>query len=176
MEKGYIQIYTGYGKGKTTAALGLGFRAVGNGLRVMMIQFLKSAHSSEQESIKAFKDVFEIKRLAVHEKFFWQLSAEEKADFRIKLQKELYQIDEILLSGLWDVVILDEIFGALSNGMVTEEQLEKMLHLKPESVELVLTGRDAPERFIEMADLVTEMKPIKHYYEKGVKSRKGIEY
>lgn len=176
MDKGYIQIYTGHGKGKTTAALGLGFRAVGNGLKVLMIQFLKGSHTSELESIKAFGGAFEIRRLAEHKKFFWQLSDSEKEAFRNEVQKEMHQLDEALQSGQWDIIILDEIFGALSNDMVTTSQLEHLLEIKPDQVELVLTGRDAPASFIEKADLVTEMKPIKHYYDQGVTSRKGIEY
>jgi cob(I)alamin adenosyltransferase len=169
MEKGYIQIYTGHGKGKTTAALG-------DGLKVLMIQFLKSVHSSELESVKAFGDSFEIGRLAVQGKFFWQLNEEEKKDFKEQLQRELHQIDEALLGGRWDMIILDEIFGALGNGMISADQLDKILEMKPQHLELVLTGRGAPAEFIEKADLVTEMKQIKHYYEKGIGSRKGIEF
>lgn len=176
MDKGYIQIYTGEGKGKTTAALGLGFRAVGDGLKVLMIQFLKSAHTSELESAKVFGDSFEIRRLAVHNKFFWQLSEEEKSVFREQLQEEWCQIEEVLLGGHWDLIILDEIFGALTNEMITPQQLHKIIESKPKHIELVLTGRGAPIEFIEKADLVTEMKKVKHYYEQGVQSRKGIEF
>lgn len=176
MKKGYIQIYTGNGKGKTTAALGLGFRAVGNGLKVLMIQFLKGSPTSELESIKALGGAFKIIRIAEHKKFFWQLSEVEKEEFKSLLQQELRQVDEAFESGEFDIIILDEIFGALGNGMLTTEQLVHLLDIKPENVELVLTGRDAPELFIERADLVTQMKSIKHYYDKGVSGRKGIEY
>lgn len=176
MESGYIQIYTGQGKGKTTAALGLGLRAVGHGLKVLMIQFLKSAHTSELDSLKAFGDAFEIRRLTVHKEFFWKLSEAEKETVKEQLQQEWHQIEEALIGGHWDLIILDEIFGALYNGMVSDDQLERVLEIKPKQIELVLTGRYAPMKFIEKADLVTEMKKIKHYYDQGVPSRKGIEF
>ncbi|PKM94746.1 MAG: cob(I)yrinic acid a,c-diamide adenosyltransferase [Firmicutes bacterium HGW-Firmicutes-1] len=176
MDKGYIQIYTGNGKGKTTAALGLGLRAVGSGCKVIMVQFLKGSPTSELISTKLLGNQFEIIRLVAHEKFFWQLTEIEKTSLKQQLDIEIRRVFEILDKNLCDVLILDEIFGALTNEMVTMEQLNQILDLKPEGLEIVLTGRNAPEEIIDRADLVTEMKPIKHYYEKGIKSRKGIEY
>jgi cob(I)alamin adenosyltransferase len=176
VDKGYIQIYTGNGKGKTTAALGLGLRAVGSGCKVIMVQFLKGSPTSELISTKLLGNQFEIIRLVAHEKFFWQLTEIEKTSLKQQLDIEIRRVFEILDKNLCDVLILDEIFGALTNEMVTMEQLNQILDLKPEGLEIVLTGRNAPEEIIDRADLVTEMKPIKHYYEKGIKSRKGIEY
>lgn len=176
LEKGYIQVYTGNGKGKTTAALGLGLRAVGSGCKVIMVQFLKGFPTSELRSIEWLNNQFEIIRLVPQDKFFWQLSVEEKEKLKEQLEKEVKRIYQILERALCDVLILDEIFGALSNEMITINQLNELLDLKPEHMELILTGRNAPKKIIDRADLVTEMKPVKHYYEKGVKSRKGIEY
>lgn len=176
VEKGYIQIYTGNGKGKTTAALGLGLRAVGSGCKVIMVQFLKGFPTSELISTQWLGNQFEIVRLVPQDKFFWQLTNEEKEELKFKLDIEINRVYQIIKEGQCDVLILDEVFGALSNGMVELDQLNELLDIKLDSMEIVLTGRNAPEVIIERADLVTEMNPIKHYYEKGVKSRKGIEY
>lgn len=176
MEKGYIQIYTGNGKGKTTAALGLGLRSVGSGLKVIMIQFLKGFPTSELISTKLLNDQFEILQLVPHEKFFWQLTDIEKKKLKLQMDQEINKVYQILEKSMCDVLILDEVFGALKNEMLSLEQLTELINLKPEHMELIMTGRNAPETIIERADLVTEMTPLKHYYEKGVKSRKGIEY
>jgi cob(I)alamin adenosyltransferase len=176
MEKGYVQIYTGHGKGKTTAALGLGLRAVGEGLSVVMVQFLKGTHTSELNSIATFGEAFQVKRIGEHKKFFWTLSAEEKQVYKEQVQREFDTIKTMTLGGKYDVVILDEVLGALSNEMVSVEQLLELIELKPLHIELVLTGRDAPQAIIERGDVVTEMKMIKHYYQQGVQSRRGIEF
>lgn len=176
MEKGYIQIYTGDGKGKTTAALGLGLRAVGSGMKVLLIQFLKGTQTGELTSIEALNGSFEIKRIGEHKKFFWTLSQEEKVEYRRQVQKEIESIDVQIQYGDYDVIILDEIFGALGNEVVYEEQVLYWLESKSPNIELILTGRNAPLTIIERADLVTEMQPVKHYYSQGVKSRLGIEF
>ncbi|TCT13789.1 cob(I)alamin adenosyltransferase [Natranaerovirga pectinivora] len=176
MEKGYIQIYTGDGKGKTTAALGLGLRGVGNGLKVIMVQFLKGNHTSELDSVKKLEGSFEIIQIAGHKKFFWQLSLEEKVEYKEKLQEAFKKVSMLMVSNDYDIFILDEILGALKNQMVTLEQVLELMAKKPNKMELVLTGRDCPSELIEKADLVTEMKEVKHYYSTGVKSRKGIEF
>jgi len=176
LEKGYIQVYTGNGKGKTTAALGLGLRAVGSGCKVIMIQFLKGSPTGELKSTQWLEGQFEIIRLVPQNKFFWQLTDEEKMILKEQLNNEINRIYQILEEASCDILILDEVFGALNNEMISLSQLNKVFDLKPEHMELILTGRNAPESIIERADLVTEMNPIKHYYEKGVKSRKGIEY
>lgn len=176
MEKGYIQIYTGHGKGKTTAALGLGLRAVGNGLKVLMIQFLKGTHTSELTSIATFGDAFQVKRIGEHKKFFWNLTLEEKKVYKEQVQNEIQEIEEILREGSFDVIILDEVFGAITNEMLSTSQLLRIIELKQLHAELVLTGRDAPQVIIERADLVTEMRMVKHYYQQGIASRMGIEF
>lgn len=176
MEKGYVQVYTGNGKGKTTAALGLGLRAVGSGLKVIMVQFLKGSSTGELESVKALDGKFEILRIGEQKKFSWQMTEEEKEELRAQIESELPKIIQILKLQVCDILILDEILGTLSSGMISLENVLSILDLKPKTMELVLTGRNAPQEIIDRADLVTEMKPIKHYYDKGVKSRKGIEF
>lgn len=175
MKQGYIQIYTGEGKGKTTAALGLAMRAVGRGYKVAMYQFLKGTHSGELVSAQRLAPELQIFRFAVTDKFFWRLNEEEK----IEIQKSIKQAYEKVLSNVkdctYDVVILDEVMGAIKNELLTVNEVCRLLDEKAEGVELVLTGRNVPREVLERADLVTEMKKIKHYIDKGVYAREGIE-
>ncbi|MDP4144313.1 MAG: cob(I)yrinic acid a,c-diamide adenosyltransferase [Bacillota bacterium] len=176
MEKGYVQIYTGDGKGKTTAAIGLGVRAVGNGLKVYMIQFLKSWQTGELNSLKSLEPNFKIFRFEKHRGFFWTLNEKEKSELKEEIQ-EAYQFGmKAMVDRNCDILILDEIMGAFNNGLITEEQLISLINNKPENIELVMTGRNVPEAVINLADLITEMNPVKHYFDKNVKARKGIEY
>ncbi len=146
---GFIHVYTGDGKGKTTAALGLALRAIGNGFKVIMFQFLKERECGEHKvRIENFK-IIRMKNFDINE-----------------ILKEIEK---------YDVVILDEVFNAIYKGIVKLEDLVSLLKNRPENVEIILTGRNAPKEIIEIADLVTEMRKIKHYYDKGVKARKGIE-
>lgn len=176
MEKGYVQIYTGNGKGKTTAALGLGLRAVGSGKKVIMIQFMKGSFTGELISAKLLGGQFEIFRIGEQKKFSWEMTEEEKEELRKQIETELFKVFQILKLQACDILILDEILGTLAGGMLSMEQVLSIIDLKPETMELVLTGRHAPKELITRADLVTEMNPIKHYYDKGVLSREGIEY
>lgn len=175
MEKGYVQIYTGDGKGKTTAALGLGLRAAGRGLKVLMFQFLKGAPSGELESAPLLEGRFKIIRLAETSKFFGSMVEAEKAELKTRLKTELRQVEEVLADGYYDILILDEIMAALHGGLLTLEEILSLIDQKPTSMELVLTGRAAPPEIIARADLVTEMRPLKHYMDKGVPARVGIE-
>ncbi len=175
MEKGYVQIYTGDGKGKTTAALGLGLRAAGRGLKVVMYQFLKGAPSGELESAPLLEGRFKIIRLAETRKFFGSMVEAEKAELKTRLKTELRQVEEVLADGYYDILILDEIMAALHGGLLTLEEILSLIDQKPTSMELVLTGRAAPPEIIARADLVTEMRPLKHYMDKGVPARVGIE-
>lgn len=173
--KGYIHIYTGGGKGKTTAALGLGLRAVGHGLRVCMVQFLKSAASGELESVRSIGPNFSIHRFEKKRDFFWNLNAEEKAEVKLEVGSAFAFARQTMLEGGCDILILDEVLGALHNGLLELEDLLELLRAKPAGLEIVLTGRNAPPELIAAADLVTEMNEIKHYYRQGVPSRDGIE-
>lgn len=170
-----MQIYTGSGKGKTTAALGLGLRSVGSGLKVIMFQFLKNIHSSELDSILLLGGNFKIIRLAACGKFFGALSEVEKRELKIRLKGELNRVREVMNNKSCDLLILDEIMAVIHGGLLTVEEVCSMVDSRPSSMELVLTGRLAPQELIERADLVTEMVCVKHYMDQGVGARKGIE-
>ena len=172
MEKGYTQIYTGNGKGKTTAALGLITRAVGSNFKIFLCQFLKGRDYGELYTLKKFETV-------THERYgrgVFIRSKEYVTDEDKKLMREGYKsLKKALLSGKYDIVIADEILGTLRYDLISIEEIKFLIENKPETTEFVLTGRNAPDELIEMADLVTEMKEVKHYFQKGVMARKGIE-
>lgn len=176
LKKGYVQVYTGNGKGKTTAAVGLATRAAGNKFRVCMVQFLKSDNTGELESAKLMAPYFTIHRFERPRGFFWTLNQEEKAELQEDIDKAYKFCMEQLKERKCDILIMDEIMGTLSNGLVTKQQIIDLIEAKPEDVELILTGRNVPNEIIERADLVTEMRDIKHYFEAGVPARKGIEF
>lgn len=175
LSKGYVQIYTGDGKGKTTAALGLGLRAVGRGLKVIMYQFLKGNYSGELAAVKSLRPGFEIHRLAATEKFLWQLTVQEKADLKNTVGLEFSLMKKSLQEGSYDVVVLDEIMAVVNNGLLNLEEVCTLIDEKPFHVELILTGRSAPVPLLERAELVTEMRAVKHYFKQGVEARLGIE-
>ena len=169
--KGYVQVYTGNGKGKTTAAIGLAVRAAGANLKVFIGQFVKGMHYSELESLKRFSDLITIKQFG-RECFIFHDPTEED----IKCARDgLQEAKEIINSGEYQVVILDEINIALYYNLFPIDEVIDIIKNKPENVELILTGRYAPQEIIDIADLVTEMREIKHYYVKGVVAREGIE-
>ena len=162
MEKGYVQIYTGNGKGKTTAALGLLTRAVGHNFKIFLCQFLKGRDYGELHTLKKFETV-------THERY-------GRGDEDKKLMREGYEsLKNALLRGKYDIVIADEILGTLRYDLISVDEIKFLIKNKPETTELILTGRNAPDELIEMADLVTEMREVKHYFQKGIMSRKGIE-
>jgi cob(I)alamin adenosyltransferase len=168
--KGLTQIYTGHGKGKTTAALGLALRASSQGLKVIFIQFLKGQTCGEHTFAEQHK-LFEI--IQFGEGNLFKKPDDELVNESIKA----YQFTEnILQSGKYDMVILDEIFVACTRGFITRKQILNLMRNKPSNVELVLTGRDAPYEVVQSADLVTEMLMIKHPFTEGITQRKGIEY
>jgi len=176
MQRGYIQIYTGDGKGKTTAALGLGLRAVGKGLNVIMIQFLKNGMSGELDAVKSFSERFQILNFAKTDKFVKDMTFEEREMLYAATQQELNALHRILDSNVCDILILDEIFAALHAELVNLQQALDIIERKPTGMEIVLTGRNVPSQIAEKADLITEMRAIKHYADKGVKARSGIEF
>jgi cob(I)alamin adenosyltransferase len=171
LPKGYVQVYTGDGKGKTTAALGLALRASGHGLRTYVGQFMKGQHYGELEAlcdhpgitIEQYGDVRCIRREEV--------TPEHVAQARRGLERAR----EAMLSGQYDIVVLDELNVAIWFGLLTVKEVLALLEQRPERVELILTGRRAPQELIERADLVTEMREVKHYYQQGVMARAGIE-
>ena len=172
LERGCIQVYTGNGKGKTTAALGLALRAVGRGLRVCVFQFIKGGGPYGEHLIAdKLAPLFTIIQTG---RPGWVNTTDISED-RQAAQEALERARGIITSGDYDLVVLDEINGAVGYGLVDVEQVLELISLKPEQTELVLTGRNAHEKVIEAADLVTEMREVKHYYKAGVPARTGIE-
>ncbi|MBW2575013.1 MAG: cob(I)yrinic acid a,c-diamide adenosyltransferase [Deltaproteobacteria bacterium] len=168
---GYIQVYTGNGKGKTTAALGLSIRAAGAGLKVFIAQFIKMGEYSEINALKRFADLITIEQYGLGRFIKGKPSSEDIQ----AAGKGLERIENIIALGEYHVVILEEANVAVTCGLFSVEDLLKIIDMKPDDLEIVITGRNAMPEIIERADLVTEMKEIKHYYQKGVKARVGIE-
>ena len=176
LEIGYVQVYTGNGKGKTTAAVGQAIRSAGNGLNVYMLQFLKTGETGELEIAKLLGDKFQIFRFQTQEGFFWNLNDEEKAVLQTEVNTAYDFAMEVVKNAKCDVFILDEIMGVLSNKLLTEEQIINLIDNKPINMELILTGRNASDSIINKADLVTNMEKVKHYIDNGIYAREGIEY
>lgn len=172
MEKSCVQIYTGDGKGKTTAAMGLAVRAAGRGLCVKIVQFLKGRDTGELHILDAVENI-EMLRASTCSKFFPTLSEAEKQGMRASARQVLEKVEAWLDSA--DLLILDEALGALACGILT---LPEVLHIIDNrgGTEVVLTGRDAPEPIVARAHLITEMRAVKHYFDSGMAARKGIEY
>ena len=168
--KGLVQVYTGDGKGKTTAALGLAIRATGHGMRVGFIQFLKSEPCGEHLFVSQCH-AFDIVQISTGDSFNKSL-----AQLSEEAQRTLAYAEEQMLSGNYDLLILDEIFIAIYKGLISTGQVLDLLEKKPNPVELILTGRYAPPEIVERADLVTEMHMIKHPFNQGIRARPGIEY
>ncbi|MFZ5448154.1 MAG: cob(I)yrinic acid a,c-diamide adenosyltransferase [Thermodesulfobacteriota bacterium] len=174
LKQGLIQVYTGDGKGKTTCALGLALRAVGQGLQVFMVQFMKGRDTGEARAAAG--------RLApdMTLRFFGRpglVNLRAPAAEDLALIREAWDLaSQVILAGKHDLVILDEINLALTHNLLPKEEVFQVLRRRPPWVEVVLTGRQAPPELVELADLVTEMRPLKHYYAAGVKARRGIEW
>ena len=175
IRKGLIIVNTGPGKGKTTAAMGTGLRAVGSGMRVLMLQFLKGSwHYGELDAVEAFGDKFVMKQMG---RGFVKVGGAATDPEDIKLVEQAWkEAEQAILSSQYDLVILDEINYAISYGMLDAAKVVTVLKRKPEMVHVILTGRNAHPSIVEIADTVTEMKQVKHAYEKGVMAQRGIEY
>lgn len=173
LEKGLVQVYTGDGKGKTSAAFGLALRAIGRGFKVFVIQFIKGGFDYGELHVVDKLPNFKLAAFG-RGKFITDVSPSGED---AKLAREALKLaTEVVNEGEYDIVILDEVNVALNLKLIKLEDVLKLIKTKPKHVELILTGRNAPARLIEVADLVTEMKEIKHPYMKGVQPRKGIEY
>ncbi len=175
MKVGKVQVYTGDGKGKTTAAMGLALRAAGRGYRVFICQFMKGRDTGEAIAIRKYLsksiDIFQCGGKG------FVFSRDNPPKKEIERAKEaLRKSRKMLLSGEYDVVILDEVNVAVYFNLLREEEVLDLISKRPKGVELILTGRMASEKTIEAADLVTEMKEIKHYYKDKIPAREGIEY
>jgi len=170
LEKAYVQVYTGEGKGKTTAAIGLAMRAIGAGLKVFILQFIKMGEYSEIKSLRKFPEDITIEQFGCG--CFTGKPAHEDI---LPAQAGLERVKEIISSGKYDVVILEEANVAVKKNLFSEQDLLDIIDLRPPTVELVITGRGATTKVIDKANLVTEMIPIKHYFKEGIKARIGIE-
>jgi len=171
LDKGYVHVYTGNGKGKTTAAIGLAIRAAGAGFKVFIAQFMKNGEYSEIKALKRFSDSIFIEQFGTGRfigKTASRLDCEES-------RRGLDKVRQVLLSGKYQLVILEEANMAVMCGLLTVNDLLDIISIKPDNLELVLTGRYAAPRIVESADLVTEMKEVKHYFQNGVMARVGIE-
>jgi cob(I)alamin adenosyltransferase len=173
LEKGYVQVYTGNGKGKTTAALGQALRAAGSGLKTFIIQFMKDFPYGETKSIQLLGEWIKLEQHG-NDAFVFDKQPPSDRDLEAA-RRGLKRAREALLSGKYDIVVMDEVCVAIHFGLLKIKNVLPLLKERPKSVELIFTGRYCPQELIEKADLVTEMKDIKHYYETGIPARKGIE-
>jgi cob(I)alamin adenosyltransferase len=170
--RGYVHVYTGNGKGKTTAAIGLAVRAAGAGLKVFIAQFVKSEEYNEINALKRFSDLITCRHYGSG---CWIYRDPGSDDVRCA-QNGLKDVRRIITGGQYDVVILDEANIATHYGLLSADDLVGLIDMKPAGLELVFTGRYAHPRLIERADLCSEMREVKHYYQRGVLARKGIDH
>jgi len=173
--RGLILINTGPGKGKTTAAMGTALRAVGNGMKVLMLQFLKGSwHYGELDAVEAFGRNFVMRQMG---RGFVKVGGAETDPEDVRLVEAAWvEAREAIYSGEWDMVVLDEINYAIGYGMLDAEMVAEALVGRPEMVHVILTGRNAHASLVEIADTVTEMREVKHAYQKGILAQRGIEF
>jgi cob(I)alamin adenosyltransferase len=172
MEKGYIQVYTGNGKGKTTASLGLSVRAAGAGFKVLIVQFMKQGDYSEIKALERFSDLITVRQFGAGGWVKGKPSDEEMALAR----KGYALLKEALTSGEYDMVVAEEGNLAVKYGLISLEEMLGLMEMKLEGTELIITGRDAHEEVMARADLVSKIEAVKHYFpDQGVKARVGIE-
>jgi len=175
MKKGLVHIYTGDGKGKTTACAGLALRMAGSGGRVLYSFMQKGVKSSEVKLIESI-DGIDVLQVCTMTKFSYLQNAEEKAEYQKQHTEGLKEIIYLCQSGIYDMVIVDEAVGAILEKAVTLDAVLDLINTRPKKCEIVLSGRKPPIELITAADYVSEIKAIKHPFEKGINARKGIEY
>jgi cob(I)alamin adenosyltransferase len=176
LTRGLVHVYTGEGKGKSTAALGQVLRSLGYGLKAYIVQFLKSKESlsGEVNALARFGDDVKLVRYhQVHPIFDPDVDVNQ---LRASISEALDEAREAMLSADYDIVVLDEINNAVSDGFVEIETISEFISSRPEKVELILTGRDAAQKIMEQANYVTEMRCVKHPFEEGIPARRGIEF
>ncbi len=176
MNIGLTHIYTGDGKGKTTCAMGLALRAAGCGLKVRIFQFCKTEPSGELKALENLKSVSVMRSSCKTSKFVWDMTSEEKSDWSQAQQALFDEACEVCCSKDADLVILDELLGAIGAGAIGEAEAAYLIDHKYRGAELILTGRGAGQALIDRADYVTEMRLVKHPFGAGVHARRGIEY
>ena len=175
MEKGLVHIYCGDGKGKTTAATGLAVRCAGAGGSILWFQFLKRDTSGERISLGRLENITLLQGYDKM-KFTFAMTDEEKQEAALFYNNAMDRIKKMVQSENYDMIILDETFGAINTGMISEDIIIEFLKNKPAGLEVVMTGRDPSERIMEYADYISEIRKIKHPYDRGIQSRKMIEY
>jgi cob(I)alamin adenosyltransferase len=193
LKKGLIEVYTGTGKGKTTAAFGLAFRALGWGYRVFILQFMKLGTYGENKSAEKFSRNLEVRYVGMPYFIAWEddIPVEDRKKVRnvrickkgqppeeyVELARNSFNdVYEQMISGKWDIIIMDEINVAIYYNLLKTEDLMKIINNKPDNVELVFTGRKMPDEVLERADLITEMNEVKHPYSQGVLARRGVDF
>ena len=174
--QGLIHIYTGNGKGKTSAAVGLGMRAYGRGLKVLMVQFLKGAETGEIFTIEKLGSGFLLQRGKEVKKFTWNMNEEELNDLKQSMSELFKASVESASKSECDVLIWDELLGAISTGLIEINEVISFLKNKPEGLEVIMTGRNAPKELVDISHYVSEINAAKHPFDKGIKARMGIEY
>ena len=174
MENGLVEVYYGSGKGKTTAAIGLGIRAIGNNYKVIMIQFLKNDMTGECKILKDLEPYFKVFHFEKKRGFTWQLTDEEKNELRSETLNALKFASKVMDTGECDVLILDEILNSVDVGVITEEEVFEIIKNKSDDVELVLTGRTLPLKIAERADYISHVDDIRHPMEKGIDARRHL--
>ncbi|WP_271813178.1 cob(I)yrinic acid a,c-diamide adenosyltransferase [Clostridium beijerinckii] len=175
MELGLIHIYCGDGKGKTTAAMGLGMRAVGRQKKVLLTQFLKDNETGELNSIDKLGNDFEVFKGVPVKKFFKFMSEEEQIETKREHEERFFRVTKKAVEENFDLLILDEVIASTNLDLIPLSEVINFLENKPKGLEVVLTGRNPNEKLVELADYVSEIKAVKHPYEKGIGSRIGIE-
>ncbi|TYQ13269.1 UNVERIFIED_CONTAM: cob(I)alamin adenosyltransferase [Acetivibrio alkalicellulosi] len=176
MEKGLIHVYTGNGKGKTTAAIGQGIRACGTGNKVYMVQFLKGQDTGELLTLKKLEPDFKVFRFEKTKGFIWNMDETEKRQLKAQVNSAFDFVKNTISTCQCDILILDEIMSVMSNDLISTNCVVDMLKSKPYKMEVILTGRNAPDEIVDIANYVCEINSIKHPYEEGIPARKGIEY
>lgn len=176
MRMGLIQVYCGQGKGKTTAAIGQGIRAVGSGFKVIMIQFLKGGKTGEMDTLSRLEPDFKLFRFEKKRDFYPLLSEEEKEEVVMEIRNALNFVEKVFETKECDLLILDEILGVVKNNIISDTELLEMLLNKPDEMELVITGRILPDSIKHKVDYISNIQQVKHPYEKGIGARKGIEF
>lgn len=176
LEKGYIHIYKGEGKGKTSILNGMVVRALGNNLRVYYLRFLKNRPSGEIDFLAKYQELTIKNFYQSSEKFFWEMNDQEKATLKIETNQGLQYLKALSQSDNVDLIVVDEILGCIQNDLLSEHDLIKILKTKKANIEIALSGRYASLALEDIADLISEIQAKKHYFNNGQIARKGIDY
>ncbi|HAA24971.1 MAG TPA: ATP:corrinoid adenosyltransferase [Ruminiclostridium sp.] len=177
LSKGMIHLYIGNGKGKTTAAVGLAIRALGAGLKVFFVQFLKNTITGEKNIMEKFSgSLYFYRPEQRHTMFLWKMTEKQLAETKEDIHAGWRHIREEILFGKWDVVVLDEVLDVISSSLLPEEDITDVLIKKPGKTEIICTGRDAPDSLRNLADYISLIEKVRHPFDKGVCARHGIEY